>query len=284
MIVSCPSCQARFQYDESRFQGAPQKRFRCPKCATVFEVINPALEVTAATLHPMPTSAAAPPVIQAQVAYPASASHPAAHAHQMQAPPAHPQVPLPTHVPAPQPPAFQPPPVPLPTPTSQLPPTPPQAMPPLPPAPLPTLPSVPNLNQGIETTLLDSPRGTTSSLNRNPTRNNLATTIPAGFRFSLAFLSGSLSGSVRPITTPITVIGREEGDIITGDPECSRRHCEISIQQDGTVWMRDLGSTNGTYVDGVQVFGSAQLADRQEFTCGRSTFMILIRNEDLQMI
>jgi predicted Zn finger-like uncharacterized protein len=38
MIVVCPSCSARFQYDEARFQGAPRKRFRCPKCVTVFEV------------------------------------------------------------------------------------------------------------------------------------------------------------------------------------------------------------------------------------------------------
>lgn len=260
MIVSCPSCQARFQYDENRFQGAPQKRFRCPKCASVFEVINPALEVTAATLHPMPTAAASvPPVLQAQVAYPAAASQPAVQVHPAQPQPIHPT------------------PAPTPTPSQVLPPLPTESV-------LPTLPSVPNFNQGVETTLLDGPRGTTSNLNRNPTRNNLATAMPQGFRFSLAFLSGSLSGSVRPILSPITVIGREEGDVITGDPECSRRHCEITIQQDGSVWMRDLGSTNGTFVDGVQVFGSAQLGDRQEFTCGKSTFMILIRNEDLQMI
>ena len=43
MIVVCPTCSARFQYDEARFQGAPYKRFRCPKCAAVFEVPNPSL-------------------------------------------------------------------------------------------------------------------------------------------------------------------------------------------------------------------------------------------------
>lgn len=43
MIVVCPACQARFQYDEQRFDGVPKKRFKCPKCAHVFEVANPAM-------------------------------------------------------------------------------------------------------------------------------------------------------------------------------------------------------------------------------------------------
>ncbi|HWQ09978.1 MAG TPA: zinc-ribbon domain-containing protein, partial [Holophaga sp.] len=49
MIVVCPSCSARFQYDEARFQGAKSKRFRCPKCSQVFEAENP-------TYAPPPTT------------------------------------------------------------------------------------------------------------------------------------------------------------------------------------------------------------------------------------
>jgi len=81
-----------------------------------------------------------------------------------------------------------------------------------------------------------------------------------------------------------TLIGREDGDIVTQDPECSRRHARVDIHSDGTVWLVDLGSTNGTFVDGVQVFSAVQLADRQEFTCGRSSFMMLIRREDPNML
>jgi pSer/pThr/pTyr-binding forkhead associated (FHA) protein len=68
--------------------------------------------------------------------------------------------------------------------------------------------------------------------------------------------------------------------VITRDPETSRRHAAIDIHADGTVWLTDLGSTNGTFVDGVQIFGTIQLVDRQEFTCGKSTFMLLVRKED----
>jgi predicted Zn finger-like uncharacterized protein len=43
VIIQCTSCRARYHYDESRFGGAPVKRIKCTKCATVFEIQNPAL-------------------------------------------------------------------------------------------------------------------------------------------------------------------------------------------------------------------------------------------------
>lgn len=43
MIIQCTSCQARYHYDESRFGGAHSKRIKCTKCASVFEIRNPAL-------------------------------------------------------------------------------------------------------------------------------------------------------------------------------------------------------------------------------------------------
>jgi predicted Zn finger-like uncharacterized protein len=43
VIIQCTSCQARYHYDETRFAGAPAKRIKCTKCATIFEIRNPAL-------------------------------------------------------------------------------------------------------------------------------------------------------------------------------------------------------------------------------------------------
>ncbi len=42
-----------------------------------------------------------------------------------------------------------------------------------------------------------------------------------------------------------------DADIRIDDPGVSRHHCDIVISNDAV--LRDLGSTNGTYVDGVQV-------------------------------
>jgi pSer/pThr/pTyr-binding forkhead associated (FHA) protein len=78
------------------------------------------------------------------------------------------------------------------------------------------------------------------------------------------------------LTNPQTVIGRDEGDIMTMDPETSRLHAMIEIMCDGTVWLSDLGSTNGTVTNGVPVTDKAQLEDRQEFSCGKSAFMLLL--------
>ena len=104
--------------------------------------------------------------------------------------------------------------------------------------------------------------------------------LPPGFRFSLAFLSGPHASTVMVLGQPRTLIGREEGDIVTMDPESSRRHAMIEIQRDGTAWITDLNSTNGVFVDGALIEGRAQLLDRTEFMCGRSTFMMMIRQED----
>ena len=104
--------------------------------------------------------------------------------------------------------------------------------------------------------------------------------LPRGYRFSVAFLSGPHASTVKLLDYPKILIGREEGDIVTMDPESSRRHAMIEIQGDGTAWIMDLNSTNGVYVDGVLIQERTQLLDRSEFMCGRSTFMMMIREDD----
>jgi predicted Zn finger-like uncharacterized protein len=41
VIVSCPSCKARYQYDESRFGESVSKKLKCTKCETIFDVTRP---------------------------------------------------------------------------------------------------------------------------------------------------------------------------------------------------------------------------------------------------
>jgi predicted Zn finger-like uncharacterized protein len=42
IIIECPNCHARYQYDEERFERKPAKKIKCAKCATIFEIRNPA--------------------------------------------------------------------------------------------------------------------------------------------------------------------------------------------------------------------------------------------------
>jgi len=144
---------------------------------------------------------------------------------------------------------------------------------PNPPAPPPPPPPEPAGGKPSETTARKDREAMIAMMGQEPG-------MPAGFRFSLAFLSGPNASTVRVLEQPSTVIGREEGDVIINDPETSRRHARLDIHPDGTVWLSDLGSTNGTALAGVPITGATQIEDRQEFSCGRSTFMLLIRAVD----
>ena len=42
MIIECTNCHAKYQYDEDRFERKPSKKIKCAKCATIFEIYNPA--------------------------------------------------------------------------------------------------------------------------------------------------------------------------------------------------------------------------------------------------
>jgi hypothetical protein len=58
-----------------------------------------------------------------------------------------------------------------------------------------------------------------------------------------------LAGKLYPLA-PISSIGREQGNTVTiPDPRISSRHARIEWQ-DGHWWIEDLGSANGTFVNG----------------------------------
>ena len=70
---------------------------------------------------------------------------------------------------------------------------------------------------------------------------------------------GPLRGRVLVIDADEQVLGRREGsDLQLADPHVSRAHAVIR-RQSGAVWLEDLGSTGGTFVNGEPVTGSQAL-------------------------
>jgi transcriptional regulator with GAF, ATPase, and Fis domain len=68
---------------------------------------------------------------------------------------------------------------------------------------------------------------------------------------------------------PVTVVGSDPGcDVALADPTVSRRQCEIVVGDAG-LRLRDLGSTNGTFVDGLRV-GEAYLQPGVTITVGET--------------
>ncbi len=69
------------------------------------------------------------------------------------------------------------------------------------------------------------------------------------------------------------VLGSAAGvDIAVNDPAVSRLHMELEARDDG-VWVRDLGSRNGTFVEGVLV-QSARVPDGGRLQAGSTTFTV----------
>lgn len=68
--------------------------------------------------------------------------------------------------------------------------------------------------------------------------------------FQLVMRSGPTPGKVYPLKSEEMFIGRDIGnDIVINDAEVSRRHTRLSMQAGGYI-LEDLGSTNGTAVNG----------------------------------
>ena len=80
----------------------------------------------------------------------------------------------------------------------------------------------------------------------------------------------SWNGQRRVLDQKRSVLGRSRDvDVQIEDPNISRRHAEI-VQEGPTYWLVDLGSTNGTEVDGRRV-QRARLDDGSRFTVGETT-------------
>ena len=86
-------------------------------------------------------------------------------------------------------------------------------------------------------------------------------------------LTDKASGKTWRIACDSTVIGRDEAhaDLVLGDSNVSRRHAELT--RNATGWhIADLGSTNGTRVNGMRV-SEQDLANGDTITMGLVTLM-----------
>jgi ABC-2 type transport system ATP-binding protein len=67
------------------------------------------------------------------------------------------------------------------------------------------------------------------------------------------------------------VVGRDHGsaDFVLEDDQVSRRHVQVAVE-DGVAVLQDLGSTNGTYLDGQLVSGTARLSPGARIQLGNT--------------
>lgn len=97
----------------------------------------------------------------------------------------------------------------------------------------------------------------------------------------LQIVSGTREG-LNVILSPgkALTIGRKRGDLLLDDPLVSASHCRV-VPRDGEFVLQDLGSTNGTLVDG-RLVRDAVLAPGAEITVGGSRMILCVGEEPEQ--
>lgn len=139
-------------------------------------------------------------------------------------------------------------------------------------APLPPLQPLPGANQPAG---MAAPRQTAPEPAAMPGAAPAPMLVPAAGRPApvACQLTDKASGKTWRIACDSTVIGRDEAhaDLVLGDSNVSRRHAELT--RNATGWhIADLGSTNGTRVNGMRV-SEQDLANGDTITMGLVTLM-----------
>jgi predicted Zn finger-like uncharacterized protein len=204
MIIVCPSCQARYKFDESKLGNRPRARTKCAKCGGSIDIENPML--AAMTLPP----GTMPPGAEPPSAAPNHDTAPAAGPSTKRSP-----------------------------------------------------------------TVAEPKRepGTGTITGRDLHKMGLVE-LPKDKRFSLAVIQGAATGQIFQITKTRTTMGRSGADINLDDPEASRQHAMLEVIGDHAI-VRDLGSTNGTFVD-LERIEQQVLNNHMEFRIGSHVLMFIV--------
>jgi predicted component of type VI protein secretion system len=93
----------------------------------------------------------------------------------------------------------------------------------------------------------------------------------------LKVLEGRQQGKTIPLNVRQFLIGREEDCHLRPNSDLvSRHHCVFTVD-DFTVRLRDLGSTNGTFVNGERIQGQVVLKPGDHVAVGKLSFEIVVR-------
>ncbi|MHB8611527.1 MAG: prolyl oligopeptidase family serine peptidase [Candidatus Dormibacteraceae bacterium] len=95
-------------------------------------------------------------------------------------------------------------------------------------------------------------------------------TAGGGFAAALTFETGPFAGRIVALPNQMVTFGRApDNDVVVGDPATSGHHGRFEVRN-GFFWISDLGSTNGTLVNGEPVI-ERQLGDGDMIAIGQNT-------------
>jgi predicted component of type VI protein secretion system len=92
--------------------------------------------------------------------------------------------------------------------------------------------------------------------------------------YVLQVVRGRSASTTLKLTDNVTSLGRHDDCVIRiKSAQVSRRHCEL-FEVGGQLMLRDLGSSNGTFVNGKRVSGELALKHGDELTVGAVTLRV----------
>jgi len=200
MIIVCPSCQAKYKFDEAKLGQRPKAKTHCAKCGHAIEIENPLMGAMT-----LPPGALTPP------SPPASTTDP----------------------------------------------------------PPPAGDRLPTKRMVVTPEEIGGATITGKDLHKMGVLE-----LPKDRRFSLAVIQGAATGQIFPISKTRTTLGRSGSDINLDDPEASRNHAVVEIYGDHAI-VRDLGSTNGTFVETSKIEQQV-LTNQMEFRIGSHVLMFIV--------
>ncbi len=97
-------------------------------------------------------------------------------------------------------------------------------------------------------------------------------------KFSLVVAQGVHEGKVIPLIGSEFKIGRDpDCHLRPASPNISKKHCLVRVR-DEKVYISDLGSTNGTFVNNEQIAGEIELKEGDRFRAGPLEFSLAVDN------
>jgi pSer/pThr/pTyr-binding forkhead associated (FHA) protein len=111
---------------------------------------------------------------------------------------------------------------------------------------------------------------------QTPSRGAAAAgSLTDGLSLRLEVIAGNAAGTILLVEDDL-IIGRQvEGPgHLAGDEEISRSHARISREPAGHCAIEDLGSTNGTFVNGLRIGGPQTLSEGDTIEVGATTLVV----------
>ena len=81
-------------------------------------------------------------------------------------------------------------------------------------------------------------------------------------------------GTVIPIRISVTIGRKEDNSVVLADQHVSGNHARLIIKNN-ILFIEDLGSTNGTYVNDKRIAGKVKLFGKDDIKIGSTSFKVL---------